>query len=155
MKISSDEHKDSQVRRVILIEGSANLAVLIAKVVVGLSTGSLAILADAMHSLTDIANNIVAWIVIRLSAVPADNEHPYGHRKFETLAVFGLASLLVVLAFELGLHAIQKEAAVIISGWWELGTMIMVLCVNVVVASWQRVRARQLQSDILDRTTAV
>jgi len=95
--------RDKQIQRVILIEGSANLIVLIAKLFVGLSTGSLAILADAIHSLTDVANNIVAWIVVRLSSLPADRKHPYGHRKFETLAVFGLAALLTVLAFELGI----------------------------------------------------
>lgn len=147
--MAANKSKDKQVQRVILIEGLANLAVLIAKIIVGISTGSLAVLADAVHSLTDVANNIVAWIVIRLSSTPADREHPYGHRKFETLAVFGLASLLVVFAFELALHAIQKEEASVISGPWELGTMLVVLGINISIASWQRRWARKLQSDIL------
>ena len=72
--------RDRRVKRIILLEGVANLAVLVAKLVVGLTTGSLAVLADAVHSLTDLANNIVAWIVIRVSALPADREHPYGHK---------------------------------------------------------------------------
>ena len=75
--------RDKQVRRIIFIEGLANLLVLIIKTVVGLSTGSMAILADAIHSLTDITNNIVAWIVIHFSTLPADRKHPYGHRKFD------------------------------------------------------------------------
>lgn len=87
--------RDRDVQRVILIEGSVNLIVFIAKVVVGFTTGSLAVLGDAIHSLTDVVNNFVAWIVTRLSSLPPDREHPYGHRKFETLAVFFLASLLV------------------------------------------------------------
>ena len=82
-----------------MIEGSANVAVLVAKVVVGLATGSLAIIADALHSLTDVVNNIVAWAVIRLSSSPPDIEHPYGHRKFEAMAVFILATLLAVFSF--------------------------------------------------------
>jgi len=139
----------TQVKRIIVIEGVANLCVLIAKAIVGFSTGSLAVLGDAIHSLTDFANNIVAWIVTRLSGMPADREHPYGHRKFETLAVFFLASLLVVLAFELGLNAIRKDSTVIVSGGWELGIMLGVLGVNIIVASWQRVWARRLKSDIL------
>ena len=141
--------RDRRVKRVILLEGAANLAVLVAKLVVGLTTGSLAVLGDAVHSLTDLANNIVAWTVIRVSALPADREHPYGHRKFETLAVFGLAALLVVLAFELALNAIKGESKPIASSAWELGVMLTVLIINVTVAVWERRWARRLQSDIL------
>ena len=147
MNDSAKRH--SKIQRIIVIEGAANLSVLIAKTAVGFSTGSLAVLGDAIHSLTDLANNIVAWVVIRLSSMPADREHPYGHRKFETLAVFFLASLLVVLAFELGLNAIQKEDSEIVSRPLELGVMVGVLCINIVVAWWQRTWAQRLQSDIL------
>lgn len=146
---TSTSKRDKDVQRVILIEGSANFAVLLAKLWVGFTTGSLAIIGDAIHSLTDIVNNIVAWGVIRLSSLPPDREHPYGHRKFETLAVFFLASLLAVLAFELALHAIQKEDAEIISSSWELGIMLGVLAINITLATWERRWAHRLQSDIL------
>jgi cation diffusion facilitator family transporter len=142
-------HKDNQVRRVILIEGLANLLVLVAKTIVGLSTGSMAILADAVHSLSDLTNNIIAWIVIHYSSLPADREHPYGHRKLETLAVFILASILVVLAFELALNAINKEQAEVVSSGVELIIMLCVLIINIVVTSWQRMWAKRLDSDIL------
>lgn len=141
--------RDRHVRRIILIEGSANLVVLVTKVVVGVSTGSLAVLGDAIHSLTDVMNNIVAWVVMRLASVPADREHPYGHRKFETLAVFCLATLLVTLAFELALQAVRRDVTDIASGAWEFGLMLAVLGVNVALASWQRLWARRLSSDIL------
>lgn len=141
--------RDTNVQRIILIEGSANFVVLLAKLWVGISTGSLAILGDAIHSLTDIINNILAWVVIRLSSMPPDREHPYGHRKFETLAVFFLASLLAVLAFELALHAIRKEATEIASSSFELGIMLAVLFVNISLATWERKWARRLRSDIL------
>lgn len=142
-------HKDKQVRRVIFIEGLANLLVLIAKTIVGLSTGSMGILADAIHSLTDLANNIVAWIVIHFSSLPADREHPYGHRKLETLAVFVLASILVVLAFELALNAIKKDYTEVVSNNLELFIMLCVLIINIVVTSWQHMWAKRLDSDIL------
>ncbi|MFW2373316.1 MAG: cation diffusion facilitator family transporter [Gammaproteobacteria bacterium] len=141
--------RDQQVRRIILIEGTANLLVLIGKVIVGLSTGSMAILADAVHSLTDLTNNIVAWIVMRFSSLPADREHPYGHRKFETLAVFVLASILVVLAFELALNAIRKEPTEVVSSGAELAIMLSVLVINIAVTSWQHMWAKRLDSDIL------
>ncbi len=141
--------RDLQVRRVLLLEGLANAAVLTLKVIVGLTTGSLAVLADAIHSLTDLANNAVAWFVLRLSAQPADREHPYGHRKFETLAVFFLATLLTVLAIELALGALRRKAGPISEDGWTLGLMLGVLTVNVALATWENAWAKRLDSDIL------
>ena len=147
MKNSSQ--RDSHVRRVILIEGFANLLVLVGKIFVGLSTGSMAILADAIHSLTDLSNNVIAWVVIYYSSQPADREHPYGHRKFETLAVFILASILSVFAFEVAINAITKEATEIVSSSVELIIMLIILTINIIVTSWQHMWAKRLKSDIL------
>ena len=141
--------RDGQVQRVIVVEGFANLLVLTAKLLVGVSTGSLAVIGDAIHSLTDVMNNVVALVVVRHSSTPADLKHPYGHRKFETLAVFGLASLLVVFAFELALQTFRREEVQIATGGWELVLMLTVLAVNILLASWQRFWARKLNSDIL------
>ncbi len=147
--MSDSTKRDRQVQRIILIEGAANSLVLIGKLIVGISTGSLAVLGDAVHSLTDVINNVIAWGVIKLSSQPADREHPYGHRKFETLAVFGLATLLAVLAVELALHAIRRDTAEVGEDAWALGVMLGVLAANIVIASWQRYWARRLQSEIL------
>lgn len=143
-----DQH-DIKVLRIILIEGLANLVVLIIKLLVGITTGSFAVLSDAVHSLTDIFNNIVAWIVIRHSIKPADSKHPYGHRKFETVAVFSLAALLAILAFELIIRAATRETTEITTGWLELGLMLGVLTINIVISTWQRGWAKRLKSDIL------
>ena len=147
--VKINPQRDKDIQRIIVIEGLANLMVLSAKAVVGVSTGSLAILGDAIHSLTDVINNVVAWLVIKVSSSPPDREHPYGHRKFETLAVFFLATLLAVLSFELAWHAITKDDTEIASSAWELGIMLAVLGVNISLATWQRMWARRLQSDIL------
>lgn len=147
--MSDTTKRDRQVQRIILIEGAANFLVLVGKLIVGFSTGSLAILGDAVHSLTDVMNNVIAWGVVRLSSQPADREHPYGHRKFETLAVFGLATLLAVLAVELALHAIRRDEIEVVEDDWALGVMLCVLAVNIIIASWQRYWAKRLQSEIL------
>ena len=146
---SEQDSRDVQVRRIILIEGTVNLAVLFAKVVVGTSTGSFAILADAIHSLADLSNNLVAWFVVRLSQAPADREHPYGHRKYEVLAVFGLAALLTVLAVEIALGAVRHDSTMIGGGVWALGLMSAVLLVNIGLTIWQRRWAVRLDSIIL------
>ena len=143
------DQRDIKVQRILIIEGLANLIVLIIKLVVGIGTGSLAVLSDAAHSLTDIFNNIVAWFVTRHSAKPADSRHPYGHRKFETIAVFTLAALLAILAFELVVRALTREAAEVTTGGLELGLMLGVLIINIVISTWQRGWARRLNSDIL------
>lgn len=135
--------------RVLLIEGTANVLVLGLKSAVGFATGSMAIVADALHSLTDIANNVIAWVVTRESSQPADREHPYGHQKFEMLAVFVLATLLAVVAIEIALRAITRSEATPEVTSWGLYLMVGVLFVNVLVASWERVWANRLESKIL------
>jgi cation diffusion facilitator family transporter len=144
-----DPERDRQVRRVIVIEGLANVAVLALKLVVGVSTGSFAVFGDALHSLSDVANNAVAWFVVRISSQPPDRDHPYGHRKFETLAVFVLATLLTVLGIELALGALRREAQPTVGDPWTLPLMLGVLAINVALASWEGAWARRLSSDIL------
>ncbi len=146
---SRDESRDQAVQGVIVVEGLANLAVLILKVIVGFTTGSLAILADAVHSFSDLANNIVVWFVIKLSAEPPDREHPYGHRKFETVAVFALAVLLFVIAIEVVLRAVQRGSPNVAQSTPALATMLAVLAINIGISLWERRRARELNSDIL------
>jgi cation diffusion facilitator family transporter len=141
--------RDRLVRRVLYLEGGSNVAVLVAKVVVGWTTGSVAVLGDAIHSLTDLANNVVALIVMHLASAPPDREHPYGHRKFETLAVFGLATLLTVLAVEMALRAVEREERTVVRHGWSLAVMLGVLGINIVVFLWQEYWARQLDSDLL------
>lgn len=141
--------KDKKVQQIILIEGLYNLVVLVLKLIVGLASNSLAVLGDAIHSLTDVLNNVVIWLVMRVAGKPADAGHPYGHRKFETMAVFGLASLLVVLAVELMLQAFRAESKDIVSEPWGLGLMLVVLLLNFTVSWWERHWAKKLNSDIL------
>jgi len=141
--------KDKKVRQIIAIEGFYNFIVLILKAIVGFSTGSLAVISDAVHSLTDVLNNVVIWMVMRVASKPADFDHPYGHRKFETIAVFALASLLVVLAVELIIRAFTSEAQVPVTEPWALGLMVVVLVMNIIVTIWERYWAKKLDSDIL------
>jgi cation diffusion facilitator family transporter len=141
--------RDRDVRAVFLWTGAANLAVLAAKVAVGIATGSAAVLGDAVHSLADVSNNAVALVALRFAVVPPDRDHPYGHRKYETLAVFGLALLLSVLAVELALRTLERGAREVLRPDWGLATMVGVLLTNVVVASWQGRQARRLDSDLL------
>lgn len=139
-----------RVRYVLLVEGACNLAVFVAKASVGFTTGSFALLGDALHSLADLANNLVALIVVRIASAPPDREHPYGHQKFETLAVFGLAVLLAVLAFEIVVRAIESHDREVLENDWGLAVMIGVLFINAGLALWERRWAQKLSSQILN-----
>jgi len=147
--LTIDEKRNSLVLRVILFEGAANIFVLGLKLTVGFATGSMAILADAVHSLTDVANNIIAWLVTRASHQPADREHPYGHQKFEVLAVFVLATFLATVAIEIAVRALTRDVVQPEVTAWGLYMMLAVLIINIVVATWQRAWAHRLESKIL------
>ena len=149
----SGTERDRKVRNVLIIEGLANVVVLIAKAIVGIYTGSSAILSDALHSLTDVFNNIFAYIASRISASPPDKNHPYGHRKFETLAVFVLATLLSVIAIEIVIRAYERIGNPILPSKWGLIVMVGVLLVNIVVSSWENIQAKRLDSDLLKADT--
>lgn len=142
-------NNDRSVRRILLIEGLTNVFVLTAKSIVGIASGSSAILGDALHSLADVANNIVALVVSKMSASPPDLDHPYGHKKFETLAVFILATLLSVMAVEISIRAIDRAGQPVQHTDWGLGVMIGVLVLNVSLASWENYWARRLESNLL------
>ncbi|WJR80790.1 cation diffusion facilitator family transporter [Bradyrhizobium sp. NP1] len=69
-----------------------------AKFVVGVMIGSLALISEALHSSIDLVATIITWVVVRISDRPADEEHHYGHGKFESLSALGVTALLYVLA---------------------------------------------------------
>src|SRR5256886_8731837 len=89
------------VRRVVLGLLVANLAVVGAKLAVGLASGSLAVLGSAVDSAVDALNNVLALIVVRVAAKAPDEDHPYGHGKFETLGALGIVGFLSITCFEL------------------------------------------------------
>lgn len=138
-----------KIRRVLIIEGIANSVIMFVKAVVGINTGSSAIISDALHSLSDVFNNIIAVTLLNISYQHPDKKHPYGHLKFETLAVFVLATLLSVIAIEIALRAISRIGEPIGLSKWGLYMMTGVLLVNVVITTWERMWAKRLQSELL------
>ncbi len=70
----------------------------VAKFVVGIVIGSLALVSEALHSSVDVVATVITWLVVRVSDQPADAEHHYGHGKFESISALGVIALLYVLA---------------------------------------------------------
>lgn len=84
------------------------LALVVSKLVVGLLTGSLGILSEAVHSLFDLAASTFTLLAVRTARKPADKEHPYGHGRAENLAAFAEGVLLLVTATGIGFEAIRR-----------------------------------------------
>ena len=74
-----------------------NLAVAVIKIALGYATGAVSILSDGFHSLTDASSNVVALVGVSVSRRPPDENHPYGHRKYETMASLGILVFLVIV----------------------------------------------------------
>jgi cation diffusion facilitator family transporter len=144
--------RSAAVRRVLRGLLVANIAVVIAKAMIGTSAGSLAVMGDAVHSSVDALYNILGLIVMRVAARAPDEEHPYGHGKFETLGALSVIVFLSVTCFELlrsaigrlmtGGHAVQIT---------DLGLVLLLatLATNVFVAWYEHRRGQQLSSELL------
>ncbi|MFM6000564.1 MAG: cation diffusion facilitator family transporter [Dolichospermum sp.] len=142
----------TEVRKVLIITLLLNVFVMGLKVVVGYWTGSLSLLADALHSVTDSANNILGLVAIKFSSPLPDREHPYGHNKFEAVGALGIAAFLGIACFEIVQGAVER----IIKGGEpvkvsppELWLLLIVLGVNIFVAFYERHVGRRIGSSIL------
>ncbi|MEH2058393.1 MAG: cation diffusion facilitator family transporter [Nostoc sp.] len=143
----------AEVRKVLIITLLLNLFVLGLKALVGHWTGSLSLLADALHSVTDSANNVLGLIASKFSSPQPDREHPYGHHKFEAVGALGIASFLGIACFEILQGAIER----ILKGGGEpvrisppeLWLLLIVLGVNIFVAFYERAVGKRVGSSIL------
>src|ERR1700721_1827946 len=92
-------HPDHTVKsRVAAISIFASAGMAAAKFVVGIAIGSLALVSEALHSSVDVVATVIPWLVVRVSDQPADEEHQYGHGKFESISALGVIAMLYVLA---------------------------------------------------------
>jgi len=142
-----------RVRRVLALTLGLNLVVLCIKVVVGYITGSLSLLADALHSVTDSANNVLGLVTNHLATPQPDREHPYGHQKFDAIGALGIAAFLGMACFEIFSSAVERiltpgpKAVQISPG--ELWLLLLVLGINIFVAFYERKVGQRLGSSIL------
>lgn len=95
---SSNTRAPSTKTSVAAISILASGSMAVAKLVVGIAIGSLALISEALHSSIDLVATIITWLVVRVSDQPADAEHHYGHGKFESVSALGIIALLYVLA---------------------------------------------------------
>ncbi len=140
------------VKHVLWVTLALNVLVAVAKLVVGKLIGSLTLVSDGVHSLTDGSSNVIGLVSMAWAARPADASHPYGHQKFEILAATAVGVSLFITAWEIGRHAVSAmltpsaPPTIDALGFVVVG---VTFAVNVFVASYERAAGKRLQSPLL------
>jgi cation diffusion facilitator family transporter len=140
------------VQRVLLIALAVNVSMTVLKLVIGLLSGSLAVLADAMHSATDGLSSLLGLITNGLSDPKPDRDHPYGHDKYEGLGAVAIAGFILFTAFEILKTSVERIAAGLpplrLDGQ-DLLLLLIVLGCNLLLAGYERSEGRRLGSQLL------
>jgi cation diffusion facilitator family transporter len=140
------------VTRVLVRVLVLNLGVAIAKIAFGYASGAISILSDGFHSLTDAASNIAGLVGVRAARQPPDEDHPYGHRKYETVAAAVVGVFLLLLVIEVLRNAWnhltgRSEAPEISVASFVV--MLATVAVNVAVVAYESRAAEELGSEVL------
>jgi len=145
------EQRYGHVRRILLLVLMLNWLVAAAKIIFGLMTKCSSMTADGFHSFSDGASNIIGLVGIFLACQPKDKNHPYGHKKYETLFSLGIAASLFIVCFELIKEAVKRLHNPVMPdiGFLSFAVMLVTLGINIIVMNFERRKGRALKSDIL------
>ena len=151
LKRSDNSDRYQSVVRVLRRVLALNLIVAIAKIALGYFSGAVSILSDGFHSLADASSNVVALVGVSAARRPADADHPYGHRKYETMASVGILMFMLLVLSEVARNAIVRLRAPGTPAVLPLGlaTMVATLVVNVFVVRYESRAGRRLRSEVL------
>lgn len=107
------------------------------KILVGLISGSIAIVADAVNNLADASSSLITLIGFKLAGMPEDKEHPYGHARIEYLAGLLVSVIIIVVGFELGKSSVEKIISPTPTEF--SATVVIVLVLAIAIKIWQAV----------------
>jgi len=149
---SKREDRRSEVQRVLLVALGVNVGMSLLKLIIGLLSGSLALLADAMHSATDGLSSLLGLITNGLSDPKPDRDHPYGHDKYEAIGALAIAGFICLTAFEIVRTALERIASglqpIRLDGQ-ELVMLSIVLGCNLLLAGYERSEGKRLGNQLL------
>jgi cation diffusion facilitator family transporter len=140
------------VRATLLAILGLNAVVVIVKVAIGIRTGALAVLGAALESGLDMLNNVMGLLLVSLAARAPDDDHPYGHDKFETLGALGIVGFLSISCFELlreGVHQLLQQSPPNPPEAKEVWLLAATVLINIGVVYHERRRGRELNSAFL------
>ncbi len=139
-------------RNVALLSVGSNSMLVIMKLIAGVLSGSVSIISEAIHSLMDLLAAIIAFAAVRLSARPADNDHPYGHEKYENVSGVIEGMLILVAAVWIIFESVEKivTPTKVDNLPLALGVMFLSAAVNLVVSTMLYRVARASESVALE-----
>lgn len=143
--------KTIKVRRILKIILVANLFVALVKLVVGWQINSTSLTADGFHSLGDGASNVVGLVGLYFASRPEDEDHPYGHKKIESLAGMFIGGMLLTVGFKVlsgGIMGLVNPSPPTVTTA-SLAALILTLVINVVVSTTEFRQGKKLKSQIL------
>ena len=154
---NSDHSEDPKVRAAIgILSGIVgivcNVLLCGGKLAVGIATGSVSITADAMNNLSDATSSVVTMLGFRLAERPADEEHPFGHARYEYLSGLAVSALILIIGVELAKSSLDKvlHPAAVEFGW----TTAAVLVGSILVKLWMSLFNTRLGKTIHSATLA-
>ena len=142
----------ASIKRILWIILFLNVGVAIAKITVGVATNSTAMQADGFHSMFDGASNVVGLVGMGFAGRPADDDHPYGHSKYETYASAIIGAMLLFAAYRIGSEAVaglRSGGTDTVVSWLSFAVMLTTLTINLGVTYWERKVGKKLGSSIL------
>ena len=133
-----------------------NLLLCAGKFLAGTLSGSISIAADAVNNLSDASSSVVSLIGFKLGARPADEEHPYGHARFEYLAGLAVAVMVLVIGVELLKSSVEKilNPAPVTFSWVAMAVLAASIAVKLWMALFNRALGKRINSGSLIATAA-
>ena len=147
--------REKEIYKVTLIGSAGNAALLTFKFIAGILGHSSAMIADAVHSLSDFVTDLLVLVFVSISAKPQDQSHDYGHGKFETIASFLIGLGLVAAATGIVASGVSKLWAwwggeqLEAPGWIALWAALLSILIKELLYQYTARRGRQLDSQVM------
>ena len=148
-------NREREIYKVTLVGSVGNAILLTFKFVAGIVGNSSAMIADAVHSLSDFVTDILVLVFVSISAKPQDQSHDYGHGKFETIASFLIALALMAAATGIVVSGFQKSLSWLegnelkAPGWIALWAALLSIAIKELLYQYTMHRARKLDSQVM------
>ncbi len=143
--------RSQNIQRVLWIILALNIVITIIKLAIGFATGALSVIADGFHSVIDSSSNIIGLAGLWIASRPPDENHPYGHRKYETIATLAIGAMLLLVSWEIVQGIIER----VTSGskptieTIDIAIMAATFVFNLIIVLYETREGKRLGSDIL------
>ena len=158
---NTDHPEDPKVRAALgrmsgIVGIVCNCLLFVGKLLVGLLTKSVSITADAMNNLSDATSSVVTMLGFQLAERPADEDHPFGHARYEYLSGLAVSALILIIGVELGKSSLEKiiHPAAVEFSWVSVGVLLASIAVKLWMAAFNVALSKKIQSATLMATAA-